>query len=373
MGVALLLAACQVVPKGRGPATPGPVQPTVVEPGLPTDTQRHRVALLVPVTGPNAGVGQSIANATTLALLDTQAQNVRITTYDTGRGALDAVNRAIADGNRLILGPLVASDVSIAAPVARTANVPIISFSNDINVAGNGVFLMGYTPAQSVSRIVSFAKSKGVQHFAALVPRGTYGERAGNAMLRAVEQSGATVVSMQTFDHTPGSLTAAVKKLAQASPYEAVLIADGGRIAVQAASLIHKNGGATAHILGTDLWNTEEGLAANADLRGAWFASVSDAYYRQLAPKYRARFGLAPYRLASLGYDSVLLTVRIAAEWKPGTPFPTARLVDDGGFVGIDGPFRFRRDGTADRALEVQQIDPGKFSIIDAAPRGFAK
>ncbi|MFP5431855.1 MAG: penicillin-binding protein activator, partial [Alphaproteobacteria bacterium] len=92
---ALMLAACQsIVPKGPAPTTPtGPVQPTRpdVTEGLPTDTLRHRVALLVPMSGPNAGVGQSIANATTLALMDTKTDRVRITTYDTALGAAAAV------------------------------------------------------------------------------------------------------------------------------------------------------------------------------------------------------------------------------------------------------------------------------------------
>ncbi len=50
-----------------------------MEPGLPRDEARNRVALLVPLSGANAGVGRSIANATMLALLDTQAKSVRIT------------------------------------------------------------------------------------------------------------------------------------------------------------------------------------------------------------------------------------------------------------------------------------------------------
>src|SRR3546814_4349379 len=56
--------------------------------------------------------------------------------------------------------------------------------------------------------------------------------------------------------------------------------------------------------------------------------------------KYRARFGKAPYRLSTLGYDVVLLTVRLARDWKPGTAFPEPRLRDDSGFSGIDGAFR---------------------------------
>ncbi len=372
---ALLVAACQsIVPRGPAPTTPtGPVQPTGpdIGAGLPSDALRNRVALLVPMSGPNAGVGQSIANATTLALLDTKADKVRITTYDSATGAAAAANRALADGNRLILGPLLADDVRAVGPIAARANVPVISFSNDVSVAGNGVYLMGYNPNQSIERVVGFAREKGLSRFGALVPRGTYGERSGTALLRAVEQAGGTVVSMQTFDRTTASMTAAVKKLQASSSYDALLIADSGRVAIQVAPIVRKNGGATARLLGTELWNTESTIAASPALSGAWFASVSDALYRQLANKYRARYGSAPFRLSSLGYDAVLLTVRIAQDWKPGSPFPADRLRDEGGFSGIDGAFRFGRNGVAERALEVSQVGAGSFSVVDPAPRGF--
>lgn len=374
---ALLVAACQsIVPKGTGPTTPtGPAQPTGpdIGPGLPTDTARNRVALLVPMSGANAGVGQSIANATTLALLDTKADKVRITTYDTNLGAAAAASRALADGNRLILGPLLAEDARAVGPIAARANVPVISFSNDVSVAGNGVYLMGYNPNQSIERVVTFAREKGLSRFGALVPRGTYGERSGTALLRAVEQAGGTVVSMQNFDRTPASITAAVKKLQASSSYDALLIADSGRVAIQVAPIVRKNGGAGARLLGTELWNTENTLAGSPALRGAWFASVSDGLYRQLATKYRTRYGNAPFRLSSLGYDAVLLTVRIARDWKPGTAFPTARLRDSGGFSGIDGAFRFDRNGVAERALEVSEIGTGAFSVADPAPRSFGE
>jgi ABC-type branched-subunit amino acid transport system substrate-binding protein len=373
---ALLVAACQsIVPKGPGPAQPTGPTPTgpEISQGLPTDTQRHRVALLVPMTGPNAGVGQSIANATTLALLDTKADKVRITTYDTGMGAAAAVNKALAEGNRLILGPLLAEDARIAGPIAARANVPVISFSNDTSIAGNGVYVMGYNPNQSIERVVEFAKGKGLSKFGALVPRGVYGERSGTALLRAVEGAGGTVVSMQTFDRTPASMTAAVKKLQASSSYDALLIADSGRVAMQVAPIVRKNGGASARLLGTELWNTDTGLASSPVLRGAWFASVSDGLYRQLSTKYRARYGNAPFRLSALGYDSVLLTVRIARDWKPGTTFPAARLRDASGFSGIDGAFRFNRSGVAERALEVSEIGAGAFTVVDPAPRAFAE
>ena len=88
-------------------------------------------------------------------------------------------------------------------------------------------------------------------------------------------------------------------------------------------------------------------------------------------PKYRTRFGAAPYRLSTLGYDAVLLTVRIAREWRPGDIFPERRLTAPDGFGGLDGAFRFGRDGIAERALEVQEVKAGTTVTISPAPTGF--
>ena len=78
---AVALSACQVVPKGppRPVDAPPPVVNEPVGPALPSDTQRNRVALLVPLTGSNAGVGESIANAANMAVLDTGGKTIRVT------------------------------------------------------------------------------------------------------------------------------------------------------------------------------------------------------------------------------------------------------------------------------------------------------
>ena len=377
LAMALLVAGCgAVVPRTRPPAPPPvatapppPVRPPVTT-VLPQDDERHRVALLVPLTGSNARVGQSLANATMLALMDTGSERVRITNYDSATGAAVAAQRAIAEGNRLILGPLLAEDVRAVAPIARRAGVPVIAFSNDSTVAGDGVFIMGYAPQQSIERVVAYARSRGVSDFAGLVPGGLYGDRASTAFLRAVEEHQGKVVSLQTYDSRPASLSGAVTRLGS-TPFQGVLVADGAAAAARAVPLLKRKGGPGIRILGTELWNADGAAAGNAALTGGWFASVSNTLYRQYAGKYRQRFGGAPYRLSSLGYDAVLLTVRIARDWRVGTAFPATRLSGGDGFSGIDGAFRFGRDGIAERALEVQEVRGGTTTTVSPAPRAF--
>ena len=75
------------------------------------------------------------------------------------------------------------SAVSTVAPIARRGRVPVIAFSNDVAVAGDGVYVMGFTPGQSIERVVDFARGRGATRFAALVPEGVYGTRASQAMV----------------------------------------------------------------------------------------------------------------------------------------------------------------------------------------------
>ena len=374
MASVVFLAGCEaVVPSGgnRPAPAPVPVEPPPPVSGLPSDQTHHKIALLLPLSGKNAAVGQSIANATTMALLDTKASNIRMSTYDTATGIKAAAQKAVSDGNKLILGPLLSDNVVAVSDVARPANVPILSFSNDTGVAGNNVFLLGHIPNQSIDRVVKYAKSQGLTRIAALVPSGVYGQRASSTLLLTARQIGITVTNVQTYERDPNSMEAATRKIAAAGEADAVLLADTGEVAIRAAPFIRKNIGENTKILGTDLWNTSGAIAGAPALRGAWFASVSDALYKQYADKYRARYGKPPYRLSSLGYDSVLLTVKVAQNWRVGTPFPLTQLTDRGGFIGLDGVFRFMPNGISERSLEVQQINAGSFGVVDPAPKAF--
>jgi len=372
----LVLSACQVIPDTGVSAPSVPPTPQVDEPSdaLPTDTGRHRVALLVPLSGSNAEVGRSIANATTMALLDTSAENLRITTYDTATGAGTAAARAISDGNKLILGPLLRDDVSAVLGQARAADVPLISFSNDSSVAAPDVFVMGHMPEQSVARTVGYAARQGARRFAALVPTGEYGNRAAGALAAAVTEANGNLVATERFDRGNTSIISAAERLRATGGFDAVLIAEGPRLSAMAAGALANNeagGGRRPNLLGTELWSGEATIANAEGMRGAWFSAVSDDRYRQFVDSYQSRFGEAPYRLATLGYDAVLLALRVAQEWQPGTPFPTRLMTDEGGFLGLDGPFRFTRDGVGERAMEVRQVGAGTISVVDPAPARF--
>ncbi|MBA3667735.1 MAG: penicillin-binding protein activator [Sphingomonas sp.] len=360
---ALAVAGCQTGPRGPRP------WPGAIEPPVPIEGERNMVAVIVPLTGSEGPVGTSISNAANLALADTGEKSIRITVYNSAGpgGAAAATTQAIAEGNRLILGPLLADDVRAAAPIARRAGVPVLAFSNDDGVAGNGVYILGFTPDQSIGRVVEHARSNGAKSFGALVPTGLYGQRAAQAMLSAVRKGGGRVTSVETFNRSATAVAAAARRLNAKGAYDAVLIGDSGRIAALAAPVLKVG----PRRMGTELWANDKALGNTAALRGAWYAAAPDAQFSRLVTRYRARYGKTPYRLASLGYDAVLLAVRSARSWPIGRPFPARSLIDQDGFSGVDGNFRLGREGVAERLLEVRQVTATGSTTVSPAGRAF--
>jgi branched-chain amino acid transport system substrate-binding protein len=372
-GAALLAAGCNVIPKGDVETAPPPPVPApeLSATALPTDSGRHRIALLVPMSGETAAVGQAIANATTMALLDTNADNLRITTYNTSTGLAGAAQQAIADGNKLILGPLMADAVPVVQSAARAAGVPVITFASDNSVASADVFVMGHTPDQSISRSVQFARARGANRFAVLLPEGDYGARSASALEKALKDFGGTLVRREGYARGNTSIVSAAARLRAAGGYDTVVIADSPRLGLEAADELQRGVNPRTRLIGTELWSGEPVIARAALMEGALFAAVSDTRYKRFAESYETRFGTKPYRIATLGYDAVLLTLRVARQWKVGNPFPKGELYDRGGFLGVDGPFRFNRSGIADRALEVREVRGGEVVSVDPAPTGF--
>ena len=355
LGLMLALAACATPDRKIATAPPPPVVgPAAVKPPPLVEAQQNRVALLVPLTGSNAPVGQSIANAANMALLDVGDKRVNLRVYDTTPGAAGAAQRALADGATLVLGPLLAGDVREVEAVAATRAVPVISFSNDSSLAGGDVYVLGFQPGQSIARTIAYARSRGIERFAALVPAGVYGQRAQTAFVRAVDAAGGRSTAVVSYTRDPAKMTAAARSVTNYDarikagggtaairpdgsvaavtgavtplPFQALLIADSGSTAAQFLPALAKFGAApgTVILIGTELWNNEPGLARAAALKGALFASVPDERFRKLAERYRAKFGNSPSRLASFGYDAVLLVNNIAGNWPLGAPFPRA-------------------------------------------------
>jgi len=395
------------------------------------DRDPVRVAILLPLTHPQQNiqtVGRSLLNAAQLALFEIRNGDVLIIPKDThgsASGAEQAAREAVAEGADIILGPLFAGSVRAAGAVARENNVPMIAFSTDRTVAGDGVYLLSFLPEQEVRRVTEFAMGEGLYAFAALVPMSAYGDRVRVAFHHTVTKSGGMVTQMQpyprnaeemfaparivaeyddrkanlkrrknngpaeqsqstmVFDPETGELVAetpdefanlpANRETWGGVSYQAVLLPEGGTMLRSLAPLLPYFDVDPREIkfLGTGLWD-DPTLGKEPSLVGGWFAAPAPQMRVAFSDRYKVAFSANPPRIASLSFDAVALVASLA-RLPEDRRFSKATLSNPNGFAGIDGIFRFLPDGSAERGLAVIQVTREGLEVISPAPTTFQK
>jgi ABC-type branched-subunit amino acid transport system substrate-binding protein len=356
-------------------------RPVIVNPTTPAGPPvpvagQVRIAILLPLSHPSKdtkAVAQALLGAAQMAMFDMSARSMVLLPRDTGttpEQAVAAANDAIDKGAEVILGPLLANDVKAIAPIARARSVPIVAFSTDRSVAGDGVFLLSFLPQQEVSRIISYAASQGRGKFAALVPATPYGQRVEEAFRASVTQSGREVIAVQTYQPNPQALEPAVKAIAKLG-FDTILLPEGGTMLRSLGPILTVNGVDTRKVklLGTGLWD-DAAVAREPSLLGGWYAAPPQDQRQNFITRYQQLYGSKPPRIASLGYDAVALSATLAGG-TPGRRYTRTTIADPNGFAGIDGIFRFRADGMTERGLAVMEVASGQLSVVSPAATTF--
>jgi ABC-type branched-subunit amino acid transport system substrate-binding protein len=360
-----------------------------------------KVGLLLPLSGTHGALGQSMLQAAQMALFDIGHVNFELLPRDTkgtAEGARQAAQSVLAEGAQLILGPVFSEDVKVVAPLAQAAGVNVIAFSTDWLQTGENIFLMGFMPFDQIERVAAYASAQNIKRVGILAPDTEYGRAVTGAWRNAASRY--RLQTAQTGYFVPGSdnLQPAVRAftqyderlaraglkegqtdglLQQTPPFDAVLMPAGGEDAVTISTLLSHYGlpPSTVKRLGTGLLD-DPGLAGEASLDGAWFAAPSPRLRASFETRFLKTYTYPAPRLATLSYDATALAAVLAqrglkANGQPA--FDRASITNPNGFFGIDGIFRFRPGGTAERGLAILELRRGKSAIVDDAPQTFQR
>lgn len=386
-------------PAGLPPAPPGQVPDAVQTSAVPP------VALLVPLSGPYAGTGQAMVDAAQLAvynLADDSFELVIKDTRGTPEGAARAAQEALAEGARLVLGPLLSTSVRAAAPYILQRQINMLAFTTDRRVAGNGVFVMGFLPRAEIERVVAYAAEQGLRRFAALAPSNVYGRVAVQELRRAVGQYNGVVTVETFYDTDAGDYSGIVRNFAsfdaraaaaerrrqqlegredEASrqelqrlqqreanvadvAFDALLLPDTGQRLLSIAPLLpfYDIDPNAVRFLGTGLWD-EPSVLQEPALTGGWFAAPPPALRRKFEDQFYENYQTQPIRISTLAYDATALAA-VLARSGADYPFSIEAITSPNGFAGIDGIFRFLPDGLIDRGLAVLEMSGGQPDVV---------
>lgn len=368
---------------GAPPLTPGVADGSAVGEDPQRSPKRASpvtIAMLLPQQGfgQAALVGKGMKQAGEMALFESGNPAVQlIVKNDNGspQGAAAAAREALEAGAEIIVGPLFGATVPAVAAVARPAGVPVMSFSNDRSVAGDGVYLMSYLPHAEVQRIIGFAMSRGKRRFAALIPAGEYGDRVEQAFRSSVQGGGGTIVALERFEPAANAMLEPAKRVFE-------VVKDSASFGLPVDALFLPGNQDTLPVLGPQIgfagidtakvqmiglggWDYPN-IGREQAFVGGWYPSPDPQGFQSFAERFAKTFGQAPPRVATQAYDAVRMAITLSNQPK-GQRFTQANLTMPAGFEGVDGRFMLRPDGTAERGLAVLEVQRFGAQVIEGA------
>ena len=392
----LALGGCTNLQTARAPA--GLVGPQA---GGPVNTSQT-VAILLPLSGPRADIGNAMLQAAQLALSGPDAPPLLVKdTQGTPAGAATAAQAAIGESAGLILGPLTSPETAAVAPLARAASIAVLAFTNDPAQAQPGVWTLGITPGQQVRRLVAAAQGQGKTQFAALLPDNDFGRTLADALNQASVAAGLPPPQIRTHAKGMAGITSAARDLSgyanrrgpidakikaaralntsegrheaqelSRSPipppsFNTLLLGDtGDELAEIAAVLPYYDIDRTAvQIMGPAIWSNP--ASGSGAVTGAWFAAPDPAARVGLEQSYAAKYGTSPSPAADLAYDAASIARVLAGQGG----YSVAALSQPAGYVGMDGWIGLQPDGQVRRGLAVFRIERGGPTMMEPAPQ----
>lgn len=362
---ALALSGCQISAPTLGPG-----------PRLGGSTVD--VAMLLPLSSQQGGdaiIARSLENAARLAAAEQGAVTVNLRVYNTdgtSATAASVARQAVQEGADVILGPLRSEATAAVGVAVANSRVPVLSFSNNTEVAGGNVFVMGSTFANTADRVVGYAARNGAGTIVLVHAANLAGEVARDAARAAARRTGATIAAAIPYEFSQTGVIDAVPRVVQAvrdTGATGVLITSDSAGALPFfAQLLPENGLdlETVRMMGLTRWDTPPQTLEFAGLQGGWFALPDPGAATGFEARYTANYGAPPHTLAPLAYDGVRLIAQAVAS---AGGVGGADLVSVGSIDGASGALQLLPDVTNRRALAIAQVIDNQVAIIDPAPR----
>ena len=338
------------------------------------------VALLVPKSGSSSGdsyLADNLEKSARMAVNDLGADRITLKVYDSGgnpAGASAAATQALADGARVIVGPVYAQAANAAGLAAASKGVSVLAFSNNPAIAGNNVFVLGNLFSNRADRLARYAAAQGIRKVLIVHGNDAAENIGAQDIATALGAAGIASAGSIGFDLSQNGVDSTVPQIisqAKASGAQALFFTSDTTAALPALTrtlAAQGLGPDKIQYIGLTRWDQPPSAPGTPSLQGGWFAVPDPGVAQSFAARYQSAYGTQPHPLAGLAYDAI---AAIGALSKEGRAPTASALTQSAGFVGAGGVFRLLPNGTNQRALAVAQIQNGSVSILDPAPHSF--
>ncbi|HAW48591.1 MAG TPA: penicillin-binding protein activator [Roseovarius sp.] len=338
------------------------------------------VALLVPhgtADAQVASLARDLEAAARLAVSDLGGVEIDLRVYGTAgqpAQAQQAALNAVADGARIIIGPLHASSANAVAVATADRNINVLAFSNNPTIAGGNLFVLGQTFRTTADRLASYAVRQGKSRIMTVHSDNLAGRLGRDAIANAVQAEGATLAGSVSYEFSQDGVVNAVPEIrtvAETNAADAIFLTANTAGALPLFSQMLPEAGLgpdRVQYIGLTRWDTPPQTLELPGVQGGWFALPDPARSAQFARRFEAAQGNPPHPIAGLAYDGIAAVGALA---KAGRGLTRGDLTQPAGFQGVNGVFRLLPDGSNARGLAVATITDGTVNILSPAPQSF--
>lgn len=396
-------------------STPASLQYGSFSSGMYGTDSTQSIAVLLPTSGPNANIGKSIRPAIEAAAMQFASNGTRMDFYDTGSGDVtQTIRTAVASNPGVIIGPVFAQNARILRDI-KPADMPALAFTSDISAVGDGVFSMSLVPTNTIETTIQEIRARGGNQFIIIAPDNTSGRTmagaaksmtgtynikntgvfyynehdtesikstamaaamytARNAANTRAKEILSDILNHENLSATERSnISKQLENISRtdtlgALPYDSILFLGSGDDTKSLVSFLRYYGLGTrdAGFYGTPLWEDGD-ISSDVAMTGAVFATLPEIP-AEFSNIYEGATGTPALRMAAMGYDATILALgAIRAK-----DYAASYLMNQSGYIGINGLFRLRPSGSNERALQILRINgDGTTTTVKKAATNF--
>jgi len=171
--------------------------------------EKIRIGLLVPLTGENAAIGQSIVQSTRLAINKINNQSIEIIPKDTESNpniTLRSAKELGKLGIKIIIGPVFNKNLEY---LDELKEITFLSLTNKSNYSSKNIINAGINATSQINAINKFLKLNEIKKTIFLTPNSGY----KNEIIKAISNSKIKIIKNYIYDTDPTKLTKQIEKI----------------------------------------------------------------------------------------------------------------------------------------------------------------
>ena len=352
------------------------------------------IGLMLPLTGPHYSIGQSLLNASQLALYTSKNSNINFIVKDVGetKNLTKSFYELVNDDVELIVGPVFSEKLKVLNPMSRDENVKLISFSNNIDITSKNLSAFGLSPEDEIEKLLRYCDSKNLKRIKVILPENIYGNKIKDKILNLKKldlnidskffyydpknpdfyEVSKRVANYETrkenlkneisrlSEFTDEISKAKIKKLKKLDTYgelnfDALLIIVNKfdeLISFSSVLPYYDVDPKKIQYLGTSTWN-KTAIVKEPSLKGAIFTDIDQDSLEKFINHYEKYFKEKPHELAAFAFDIIGLIAKLQSKDGSLTKLKTIETVS---YSGVTGKFRLLNSGRTSRTPEIYKI-----------------